>query len=155
METVRSTGDKMIRKAKIDDLQDILSLYQQLFPNEDYSKSEAFSETWSQIINDKKMNCFIAYYGNIPVSTCLVTIIPNLTRNQRPYAVIENVITSQNYRKKGFGRSIMERAVEYAKEEKCYKVMLLSSSERKDAHHFYEKIGFDGSSKKGFQLCIP
>lgn len=145
----------MIRKAKIDDLEDILSLYQQLFPDEDYSKAESFSETWFIIMNDKKMSCFIAYDSNIPVSTCLITIIPNLTRNQRPFAVIENVVTSQNYRKKGFGRSIMEKAIEYAKEENCYKVMLLSSLERKEAYLFYEKTGFDGNSKKGFQLRIP
>jgi GNAT superfamily N-acetyltransferase len=76
----------------------------------------------------------------------------NLTRQQRPYAVIENVITHQDYRKKGYGTLVMEKAVDYAKRENCYKIMLLSSSSRKDAHQFYERLGFDGSSKKGFQL---
>ncbi len=146
---------ELVRKAKQEDLQAVLSLYQQLFPDEDYSNPENYSETWNEIISDKKIVCFISYFESIPVSTCLVTIIPNLTRNQRPYAIIENVVTHQDYRKKGFGKIVMEKAVDYAKQVNCYKVMFLSSSSRKEAHLFYEKIGFDGSSKKGFQLRIP
>jgi len=146
---------ELVRKAKQEDLQAVLSLYQQIFPDEDYSNPENYSETWNEIISDKKIVCFIAYFESIPVSTCLVTIIPNLTRNQRPYAIIENVVTHQDYRKKGFGKIVMEKAVDYAKQVNCYKVMFLSSSSRKEAHLFYEKIGFDGSSKKGFQLRIP
>ncbi|MBN2066560.1 MAG: GNAT family N-acetyltransferase [Candidatus Thermoplasmatota archaeon] len=145
----------MIRKAKIEDLPDILSLYQQLFPTEDYQDVKSFSKTWSKIMNDEKIHCFIAYEKNTPVATCMITIIPNLTRKQRPYAVIENVVTHENFRKKGYGKSIIEKVVEYAKLEQCYKIMLLSSSVRTGAHQFYEKIGFDGSSKKGFQLRIP
>jgi ribosomal protein S18 acetylase RimI-like enzyme len=145
----------MIRKAKKNDLKDILLLYQQLFPGEDYSSVETFSKTWSRIVSDDKISCFIAYNGDFPVASCLIIIIPNLTRNQRPYALIENVITHKNYRKRGFGKAAMKKAIEYAIKENCYKIMLLSSSERRGAHKFYERIGFDGNSKKGFQLRIP
>lgn len=146
---------ELIRKAETEDLQAILSLYQQLFPDEDYSNPESYSDTWKEIISDKRIVCFIAYFDSVPVSTCLISIIPNLTRNQRPYAIIENVVTHQDYRKNGFGKSVVDTAVDYAKQENCYKVMCLSSSARKDAHLFYEKIGFDGSSKKGFQIRFP
>ena len=42
------------------------------------------------------------------------------------------------------------RNIEIAWQEGCYKVMLLSGSVRTDAHRFYESIGFEGDSKKGF-----
>ena len=144
----------MIRKAQEEDLHGILILYQQLFPNEDYSDYKAFLKTWSDILSDKKIHCFIAYNDETPVATCTVTIIPNLTRNQRPYAVIENVVTHESFRKMCYGRAIIEKAIECAKSNHCYKVMLLSSFERNGAHQFYEKIGFDGNSKKGFQMRI-
>jgi hypothetical protein len=32
----------------------------------------------------------------------------------------------------------MEMAIKYAKENNCYKILLQSSSKRKEAHKFYE-----------------
>lgn len=149
----------MIKEAKENDLSDILALYTQLFPEEDYSDPSSFTKTWIEILADKKIKCFLAYSGQSEnkeaVASCIITIIPNLTRNQRPYAVIENVITHINYREQGFGKLIMEHAVDFAKEHNCYKVMLLSSSARREAHSFYARIGFDGTSKRGFQLRLP
>ena len=145
----------MIRNATTEDLPGVLSLYQQLFPDEDYTNVDDFTQTWSEIVNDNKIRCFISYENGIAVSSCIITIIPNLTRNQRPYAVIENVITHRDYRKIGLGEAIIDKAVDYANEKNCYKVMLLSSSKRIEAHKFYKKIGFDGDSKKGFQIRFP
>lgn len=145
----------VIREIRKEDLENVLELYGQLFPKEDYSDSSKYMDTWNEILLDKKVTCLISYLDNIPVATCILSIIPNLTRNQRPYAILENVITNNKHRKQGYGKAIVKKAVEIAKNKKCYKVMLLSSSSRIDAHQFYEKIGFNGNSKKGFQLRIP
>ncbi len=143
----------VIREVRKEDLEDVLVLYQQLFLKEDYSDSYKYIDTWNEILLDKKMTCLISYLDNIPVATCVI-FIPNLSRNQRPYAIIENVITSITYRKQGLGKAIIDKAVEITTNSNCYKVMLLSSSIRIEAHRFYEKIGFNGNSKKGFQLRI-
>lgn len=44
------------------------------------------------------------------------------------------------------------KAIEFAKEMGCYKVMLLSGSHRTEAHGFYESLGFSGTRKKGFVM---
>ena len=46
----------------------------------------------------------------------------------------------------------MEMAIEYAKENNCYKVTLQSGIKRTEAHKFYEKIGFNGGAKRAFEL---
>ena len=145
----------MIRIAQKEDLKAVLSLYEQLIPDEDFSDTDCFMETWKQILDDKRIRCFMAFDGDTPVSTCLITIIPNLVRKQRPFAVLENVVTDKDYRQQGYGKSVVEKAVDYAREKNCYKVLLMSNASRKEAHHFYEKIGFDAEAKKGFYLGLP
>ena len=106
---------------------------------------------WNEI---KKYN--IKYYvarenGKI-IGSCYICIIPNLTRGGKSIGFIENVITDKEYRRKVIGRHIIKRAVEYAKEQNCYKVLLQSGNKRTDAHNFYKSIGFDGESKKAFEI---
>lgn len=144
----------MIKIATKNDLNDILLLYKYLFPEEDFTINPVITEKWDEIINDKKITCLIYYEDNIPVSTCILTIIPNLTRNQKSYSIIENVVTHQDHRNKGYGRAIMMEAINISKVNRCYKVMLMSNSKRIKAHKFYDKIGFDSISKKGFQYRI-
>jgi GNAT superfamily N-acetyltransferase len=79
-------------------------------------------------------------------------IIPNLTQNGKSIGFIENVITDKEYRRKGIGKKVMEMAIKYAKETNCYKVLLQSNNKQKDAHKFYENIGFDGNSKRAFEI---
>lgn len=75
-------------------------------------------------------------------------IINNLTRGGSPYAIVENAVTHPEYRNRGIGTRLLKRAQDMAKEKGCYKVMLLSG--RKNAIPFYEKAGFERSSKTGF-----
>jgi len=144
----------MIKIATENDLNDVLLLYKFLFPEEDFRSTDLIKEKWKDIIDDKKIICLISYENITPVATCILTIIPNLTRNQKSYSVIENVVTHSDYRHKGYGRALMMKAIDISKDNNCYKVMLMSNSKRIDAHQFYNKIGFDSISKKGFQFRI-
>ncbi len=119
-----------IRKAGYDDLEGLLTLYSHLFPQEDYSDKRSFKDKWNEILSSKGLSYFVVVESNVIVASCNISIIPNLTRAQRPYAVIENVITHPDYRRKGYGKGVVQRAVDFAQEENCYKVMLLSTSSR-------------------------
>jgi len=51
-------------------------------------------------------------------------------------------------------RNIIKNAIKYAKEQNCYKILLQSGDKRTDAHGFYESIGFDGESKRAFEIRL-
>ena len=80
----------------------------------------------------------------------MCVIIPNLTRGQRPYAFVENVITDKNYRKKGYATACLNFAREIARRENCYKMMLLTGSKEKSTLDFYEQAGYNQNDKTAF-----
>ena len=64
------------------------------------------------------------------------------------------MVTDIEYRKQGLGQKVIEKAIEIAKENKCYKVILQSGIKRSNAHSFYEKLGFAGGTKKAFDMRL-
>ncbi|WP_343161503.1 GNAT family N-acetyltransferase [Natrialba sp. INN-245] len=88
------------------------------------------------------------------VSSCVLSITPNLTRGARPFAVIENVVTHEAYRGSGFGTQCVRNATTVAERRDCYKVMLLTGSDEQWKHEFYENCGFDREAKTGFVLDL-
>lgn len=140
------------RMARKDDLQGLLALYKQLNPEEEPIDLEKAYPVWDATEKSNATKYFVAVDGVKIVSTCNITLISNLTRNGKPFAIIENVITDNGYRRQGIGRKVIENAIRYAKEHDCYKVVLLSSVKRTASHRFYESIGFNGNSKKGFEV---
>ena len=89
------------------------------------------------------------------VASCVATVIPNLTLGARPYVVIENVITHPDYRRRGLGRALMQAILERCWRAGCYKVMLQSAAGRREAHAFYEAVGFDPNARQAFVARPP
>jgi len=128
----------------------ILELYKQLILEEIPIDIKMANEIWEKIENSG-IKYFIAIENGIIISSCYLAIIPNLTRNGKSIGFIENVITDEKYRKKGIGKKVIEMAIEYGKQNNCYKIILQSNYKRKENHIFYEKCGFDGDSKRAFE----
>ena len=77
-------------------------------------------------------------------------IIPNLTRNVRPYAFIENVVTHSDYRKRSYATACLNYARDIAKKENCYKMMLLTGSKDESTLNFYKQAGYNSADKTAF-----
>ncbi len=140
----------MIREAEKSDLQELLELY--LFLHEDSipEQSEHLENTWAQIMEDKNHHIIVNEIDGRIISSCVCVIIPNLTRNVRPYAFVENVVTHADYRGKGYAGECLAYAKKIAEAENCYKMMLLTGSKRPETLHFYEKAGYNSSDKTAF-----
>ncbi|MBM7840821.1 ribosomal protein S18 acetylase RimI-like enzyme [Alkalihalobacillus xiaoxiensis] len=82
-----------------------------------------------------------------------LTIIPGLARTGMKRAQIEGVRIGRAFRGQGIGEALVQKAVDIAKEEGCGLVQLTTDKQRKDAHRFYERIGFE-ASHEGMKLVF-
>ena len=80
----------------------------------------------------------------------MCVIIPNLTRGQRPFALVENVVTHPDFRSRGLATACLDFAKDIAISENCTRLMLMTGSKEKSTLDFYEKAGYDPNNKKGF-----
>ena len=140
----------MIREIAEQDFDDLMKLYMQLHDNPFPEKNDRVIAIWNNILNDENHHIIVAEENGIIVSSCVCVIIPNLTRGQRPYAFIENVITDKYYRKKGYATACLNYAREIAKSENCYKMMLLTGSKERSTLDFYEQAGYNKNDKTAF-----
>jgi GNAT superfamily N-acetyltransferase len=140
-----------IRDIATTDLDDLLSLYTHLHSSDvPLPSRETIETTWKKIQGNQDLKYFGGYVDKTLVTSCTLTLIPNLTRGCRPYGVIENVVTHKNFRRKGYGKAVLQFALEHAWSKNCYKVMLLTGRKDDDTFRFYESVGFDRNSKQAF-----
>ncbi len=140
----------MVREALKDDLNQILELYIFLHSDDRLDDIEHLKEVWDEIMEDKNHHIIVNDINGKIVSSCVCVIIPNLTRNGRPYAFIENVVTHNEYRNKGYATSCLNYAKEIALGNKCYKMMLLTGSKRQSTLDFYKNAGYNSNDKTAF-----
>ena len=140
----------IVREAKYEDLQELLELYLYLHEDSIPEDSENLRNTWQQITEDKNHHLIVCEEEGKLVSSCVCVIIPNLTRNVRPYAFVENVVTHEAYRGKGYATMCLNYAKELAERANCYKMMLLTGSKNPKTLQFYENAGYNSSDKTAF-----
>lgn len=140
------------RRIKDTELPELLRLYAFLHPEDTAvdPNDHAVLRLWARILADGNLRYYVVEEEKKIVSTCTLTLIPNLTRGLRPYGLIENVVTDPNFRKKGFATAVLRYALDEAWQAGCYKVMLETGSKKEETLRFYEKAGFRRGVKTGF-----
>jgi GNAT superfamily N-acetyltransferase len=146
-----STHPITIRAARPDDLESLLSLYQELNSDDDLLQPDLVREKYAAILTHPGLTIFLALDNDTPAATTSLVVIPNLTRGGRPYALIENVVSALSHRGQGYGKAVVLHAIEAAWQAGCYKAMLLTGRTDPAIHKFYEACGFV-QNKTGFQV---
>lgn len=140
----------MVREAVKKDLDKLLHLYLFLHEKDIPEQSQYLQNVWNEIISDKNHHIIVNVVDGRIVSSCVCVIIPNLTRNVRPYAFVENVVTHLECRGKGYATECLNYAREIAKNQNCYKMMLLTGSKEQKTLNFYENAGYNSADKTAF-----
>ncbi len=140
----------MIREITAADLDGLMTLYMQLHGNPFPEKDERVMGVWNSILSDPNHHIIVAEEDGRIVSTCVCVIVPNLTHEQRPHAVVENVVTDSAYRNRGLATACLDYARDIARRENCYKIMLMTGSKLESTLRFYERAGYNRNDKTGF-----
>lgn len=111
-------------------------------------KENDFNNQLNMIQNNPNHKIYVLEENNRIIGTITVIIEPKLIHNLNRVAHIEDLIIDNNYKNKGYGSLLLNNCIEYAKNRKCYKVILNCDEE---ITSFYERNGFH---KKNNQMAI-
>lgn len=106
---------------------------------------ESYVKAFDEIEADKNNELIVAKTGSKIVGTLQITFTPSISFQGGKRATVEAVRVDETYRGQGIGKQLMLWAIECAKAQNCFVVQLTTNAERRDAHRFYENLGFGGS----------
>lgn len=132
------------RTATRDDLPEVLRLYAQPeFDAGDVLTLADAERLFARIESYPDYRIHVATQEGRIVGTFALLVMDNLGHRGARSAVIEDVAVDPAWRRHGVGRLMMAHALRMAAEKGCYKAVLSSNLERRQAHAFYESLGFE------------
>lgn len=141
----------ILREAVFADLDALMGLYAQLHADEPGPlPREGLEALWGDILADPNHHVILACEDETPIASCVLLVVPNLTRGQHPWGIIENMVTGVQHRKQGYGGAVLAQAVRLAKEANCYKLMLATGQSDPAVHRLYQKAGFNSRDKTAY-----
>ena len=132
------------REATKEDLPAVLAIYGQ--PELDAGKLlplEEAEKIYSRFQEYPFYRLYVAVAGDKIVGTFALLIMHNLAHLGKKSAIVEDVGVLPEVQGHGVGKIMMQFAMEEAKNQRCYKLVLSSNAKRERAHQFYDSLGFD------------
>lgn len=144
-----------VREAAPSDLPAIHALYRDLHDGDDPADPSALAAAERALAAHPGAHLFLAEADGEPVATCVLFVLPNLSRGARPFGLVENVVTRRDRRNRGYATALVGRVLALAWEADCYKVMLLTGCADPGVHRVYAKAGFRAGVKAGYVAYPP
>ncbi len=152
---MNEASEIVITQAIHGDIDELFELYTQLHGNTIPEMDERVKETIRYILADPNYHLLIGRSDGHLVASVSMIVIPNLTHSQRPYALVENVITDEAYRGLSYATILLEAARAIAVSNHCYKIMLMTGSKSDKTLAFYERAGYNRQDKTAFIQWLP
>ncbi|MEJ6006909.1 GNAT family N-acetyltransferase [Paucibacter sp. AS339] len=144
-----------IRDAVEADLPALLQLFQTSgLDTAGHGDLVAVREAWWQLSHWPGARVRVAESGGRIIGSLTLFILPMLSHQATPCAVVESVGVDAALQGQGAGRALMEDAMRLAAQAGCYKLALSSNLRRSDAHAFYQHLGFDQHGLS-FKVALP
>jgi N-acetylglutamate synthase-like GNAT family acetyltransferase len=142
----------IIREAETKDIKMIEELYKVLVPTSKNIK--VTSQRIAEIKQNKNNFLFVIDVDDIVSGTAFLTLCLDPMFDTRPYAIVENIIISEELRGKNLGKRLMEHIEQFCTHNECTKIMLLSSVMRTEAHQFFRHRGYNDNISMGFKKYL-
>ncbi len=153
-----ASGDIIIREAREADLPALIAMFaaDPLGGHGDTSDPEAYPDyarAYAGIAASPNQTLYVAEQAGEVVGTFQTMIATSLNARGSSAMIIEAVQTRADMRGQGIGVRMIEFAIAEAKGRGVRLVQLTSNAVRKDAHRFYERLGFK-PSHLGFKMAL-
>jgi GNAT superfamily N-acetyltransferase len=106
---------------------------------------ESYIAAYEKIENDPNHELIVAELNEDVAGTLHLVFIPSISFQGGLRAHVESVRVDGKYRGAGIGSQMMKWAIERARGRGAHLVQLTTHLSRKDAHRFYERLGFQGT----------
>ncbi len=103
-----------------------------------------------EILKDTYAVKITAHEGGKQIARLFLYVLKNDLHTE-PFAFLEDVFVEEEYRKHGVGSQLVQKGIEEAKAQGCYKIIGNSRMASEKVHAFYERLGF---KKHGFEFRI-
>jgi GNAT superfamily N-acetyltransferase len=140
----------MIRRVIERDFAEVIVLLNQLSPYPVNPDLEVLRAKIREIEACEHVRVFGYEIEEKIVGMCTIGRIEGLSRDCRPFAVIENVVVHESVRRKGIGTQLVCHAINQAERWHCYKVVLETGTKNEGKLGFYEKCGLVRGDKTAF-----
>lgn len=153
-----ASGNITIRVASESDLPALIAMFaaDPLGGHGDTSDAEAYPDyvsAFAAIAASSDQTLYVAEWEGAVVGTFQTMITTSLNARGSSAMIIEAVQTRADLRGQGIGARMIEFAIAEAKGRGVRLVQLTSNAVRKDAHRFYERLGFK-PSHLGFKMAL-
>ncbi len=155
----RIVPQPVIRRAHVHDLPRLVELLQQESlageRREDVGPPlpRRYYDVFAAIEADPRNDIMVAEMDGHVVGMFQITLIQHLMRAGELVAEIESVVVDEPFRNRKIGEAMMRWAIDDARRRGCSRVQLTSNAARKDAHRFYQRLGFVPTSV-GMKLVL-
>jgi len=138
-------NDIVIRKAKKPDLPAIRRLLAELVNAMDDTECidmRVAPKVWERLLRDARSRFLVATSGGAPVGLIHFTLRQTVL-HLSPSGMIDELVVSKEYQRKGIGRQLVLAAIETCRELGCCEVEVSTERTNLKARRFYRECGFD------------
>jgi ribosomal protein S18 acetylase RimI-like enzyme len=146
-----ATSEIAIRRARRDDVAAIVAMLADDPLGRARERLEdplppSYFKAFDTLDRDSNIQLVVAENGEGTVVGCLqLCVMPGLSSQGAPRALIEDVRVATNCRGRGIGEQLVQWAVTQARGNGCALVELFTHNTRVDAQRFYERLAFQRS----------
>lgn len=148
--------DIALRQARLADVPEIVAMLADDMlgaTREDPTDLTPYRAAFERIAADPSQHLLVAERDGQLVGTLQLAFLYGLSRKGATRALIEAVRVRSDQRGAGIGSRLIRLAVAEARRRGCALVQLTSDAARKDAHRFYERLGFQ-ATHVGFKMQL-
>jgi GNAT superfamily N-acetyltransferase len=132
-----------IRNATVDDIPDIVSLYNLSNQNGDISfDAKIVGKIFKKLDRHTNYHFYVAAVEKRVVGTFMLIVLSEHRVGEVAEGIVENIAVHKKFQRQGVGTKMMDYAIGRCRDANCSRLVFATSERMPGAYDFLESIGF-------------